>query len=348
MQRGLRGGRATYDVLVVGGGVLGAWTAAIAARRGATVALADQFEPAHTRGSSHGDGRIFRLAYHQEHYVDMMLHSLPLWQQLQEFAGEPLMATTGGINIASAREALADLQNLYERRGFAHELMTAAEVNARWPQFALAADLHALYQPDYGVLFASRCVCTACAIGQGFTLTLTLTLSLSLALTLTLTLALTRLRTQLYPNPDPDPDPNPRCVGTAWRYAASLGAELRTGWRAASVEGVEGGAGAGGGALRVTSEGGEAIEAKAVVLAPGAWLTPLAASLFGLAIPTKVTAETVSYFAPTRGGAAAGVDHSHRAMPVFIHDGPNGLGEYGYYGLPMIDVPGMASVGGVN
>ena len=180
MQRGLRGVRATYDVLVVGGGVLGAWTAAIAARRGATVALADQFEPAHTRGSSHGDGRIFRLAYHQEHYVDMMLHSLPLWQQLQEFAGEPLMATTGGINIASAREALADLQNLYERRGFAHELMTAAEVNARWPQFALAADLHALYQPDYGVLFASRCVCTACC-----TLTLTLTLSLSLALTLT-------------------------------------------------------------------------------------------------------------------------------------------------------------------
>ena len=110
MQRGLRGVRATYDVLVVGGGVLGAWTAAIAARRGATVALADQFEPAHTRGSSHGDGRIYRLAYQQEHYVDMMLHSLPLWRQLQDFAGEPLMATTGGINIASTREALADLQ----------------------------------------------------------------------------------------------------------------------------------------------------------------------------------------------------------------------------------------------
>jgi sarcosine oxidase len=113
--RRLRGVRTTYDVLVVGGGVMGAWTAAIAARRGATVALADQFEPVHARGSSHGDGRIFRLAYHQDHYVDMMLHSLPLWQQLQDFAGEPLMATTGGMNIASVRGgvegtgALADL-----------------------------------------------------------------------------------------------------------------------------------------------------------------------------------------------------------------------------------------------
>ena len=212
--RRARGVRATYDVLIVGGGVMGAWTAAIAARRGATVALADQFEPAHARGSSHGDGRIFRLAYHQDHYVDMMLHSLPLWQQLQDFAGEPLMATTGGINISSARGgvegagALTDLQNLYERRGFAHELMSAAEVNARWPQFALSDDLHALYQPDYGVLFASR------------------------------------------------------CVGTAWRYAASLGAEVHTGWRAASLEGVEGEAGGAGGVLRVTSESGGAIEAK--------------------------------------------------------------------------------------
>ena len=74
-----RGARA-YDVLVVGGGVMGAWTAAIAARQGASVALTDQYEPAHDRGSSHGDGRIYRLAYHQEHYVNMMLHSLPLWQ----------------------------------------------------------------------------------------------------------------------------------------------------------------------------------------------------------------------------------------------------------------------------
>ena len=42
------------------------------------------------------------------------------------------------------------------------------------------------------------------------------------------------------------------------------------------------------------------------------------------------------WLSPLGGGAAEGVDHSHRAMPVFIHDVPNGLGEYGYYGLPMM------------
>jgi len=89
--------------------------------------------------------------------------------------------------------------------------LSVAQVNARWPQFALSDDLQALYQPDYGVLFASR------------------------------------------------------CVATAWRYAASLGAEVHTGWRSSSFGGVGGGSGVEGGvggAVRVTSESGEAIEAK--------------------------------------------------------------------------------------
>ena len=253
--------RRVHDVLVVGGGVLGAWTAAMAAKRGGvSVALADQFEPAHDRGSSHGDGRIFRLAYHQDHYVDMMLHALPLWKQLQEFAGEPLMATTGGLNIeprSGASEVpraggLADLQQLYERRGFAHEMLSAAEVNERWPQFGLSDELQALYQPDFGVLFASR------------------------------------------------------CVGAAWKFAASLGVEVHPAWRAASLAPDE----EGGGGWCVTSEAGLTLRAKAVVFAPGAWLTPLARRLFGLEIPTTVTAETVSYFAPRE---ASPVDHSQRS-----------------------------------
>ena len=46
----------------------------------------------------------------------------------------------------------------------------------------------------------------------------------------------------------------------------------------------------GGGGWCVTSEAGLTLRAKAVVFAPGAWLTPLARRLFGLEIPTTVTA----------------------------------------------------------
>ena len=167
--RSLRSSAERHDVVVVGGGVMGAWTACMAAKRGASVCLVDQHSPGHTLGSSHGDGRIFRLAYSEDDYVDMMLHSLPLWHELDAFADESLIATTGGLNIAqrgrTARAAAAGEQNeldslrqLYVRRGIAHELLSSDAVNERFPQFHLAPHLEALYQPDFGVLFASRCV----------------------------------------------------------------------------------------------------------------------------------------------------------------------------------------------
>ena len=46
-----------------------------------------------------------------------------------------------------------------------------------------------------------------------------------------------------------------RCVAAVWRYAASLGAETHPGWKAVSLETLKG-------EMRVTSESGEAIDAK--------------------------------------------------------------------------------------
>lgn len=142
---------------------MGIWAAIAGAKRGASVVLAERFSAAHARGSSHGDGRIYRLAYEQDLYVDMMEYSLPLWRELQSHAREPLMHRTGGVNIAEAAtnggaSQLRAQQQLYERRGIAHELLSARELNERFPHFSLAPHLEALYQPDFGVLFASKAV----------------------------------------------------------------------------------------------------------------------------------------------------------------------------------------------
>ncbi|MER3459054.1 MAG: FAD-dependent oxidoreductase, partial [Chloroflexota bacterium] len=50
----------TCDILILGGGIMGATTAEALTRRGQRVLLIEQFAPGHTYGSSHGDGRIFR------------------------------------------------------------------------------------------------------------------------------------------------------------------------------------------------------------------------------------------------------------------------------------------------
>lgn len=266
--------------------------AAIAARKqGATVALADQFAPAHDRGSSHGDGRIYRFAYIEDLYVDMMERALPIWKELQTFADEPLLAQTGGLEYGQAGLGLMDDQvELYQRRGIAYELLSAGEANERFPQFGLREGHdEALYQGDMGVLFASK------------------------------------------------------CIAAAWRYAESLGVQTITPFRAAAVHEREGGGVTGDGTTLVVegADGATSLCARSLVLAPGAWLSSLAASCLDLTVPTSVSAETVCYYKPRTDTPHHTVDHTYASMPVFLPHHDNGLGPFGYYGLPMIDIPGI-------
>ena len=76
---------------------------------------------------------------------------------------------------------------------------------------------------------------------------------------------------------------------------------------------------------------------RSCIVAPGAWLTSTAKKWFNLHVPTTVTRETVSYFKP-RGSKAV---YGYKRMPVFISDLHNGLGELGYYGIPVVETPGV-------
>src|SRR5256714_9820360 len=53
----------TYDTVVVGAGVFGAWTAFTLKRAGQAVALLDAYRPANSRASSRGGSGIKRTGY---------------------------------------------------------------------------------------------------------------------------------------------------------------------------------------------------------------------------------------------------------------------------------------------
>jgi len=53
----------TFDVVVIGAGVFGAWTAWHLAKRKQRVLLVDAYGPAHARASSGGETRIIRMGY---------------------------------------------------------------------------------------------------------------------------------------------------------------------------------------------------------------------------------------------------------------------------------------------
>lgn len=153
--------RSTYDVIVLGGGIVGSSTAEVLARRGQRTLLVDQFEPGHKRGSSHGDGRIIRLAYPEPIYIEMVQLAYTAWAELAERAGEPLLQTTGGLDCAPIGSPhLVALEKNFKHFNIAYERLTAQDANQRFPQFHLDENTEAIYQADAGVIFAGRAVTT--------------------------------------------------------------------------------------------------------------------------------------------------------------------------------------------
>lgn len=131
---------------------MGAATAAALARRGREVTLLERFETGHTRGSSHGDARVFRLSYDAPEWVRMMQEALGLWRRLEEESGERLLTTTGGLDLGPPPENAATL----EATGVEHELLSAGEAMARYPAVAIAPGTEVLAQADAGVVHAER------------------------------------------------------------------------------------------------------------------------------------------------------------------------------------------------
>src|SRR3954452_7572478 len=96
------------DVVVVGGGAMGAATAWWLTRKGRRVTVLEQYQPGHDRGSSHGRARIFRLAYRDAKYVALARRAQELWRLLEEDSGAELLEVTGGLDHGPAG-AMTDL-----------------------------------------------------------------------------------------------------------------------------------------------------------------------------------------------------------------------------------------------
>ena len=87
-----------FDVIVIGMGVMGAATLATLAKRGARVLGIEQFAIGHDRGSSHGESRIFRIAYYEHpDYVPLLKRALHQWRELETECETTLLHPCGGL-----------------------------------------------------------------------------------------------------------------------------------------------------------------------------------------------------------------------------------------------------------
>ncbi|HEX2052057.1 MAG TPA: FAD-dependent oxidoreductase [Actinomycetota bacterium] len=155
-----------FDVAIVGAGVAGAAAARSAATAGARVVLFEQFDVGHTRGSSHGTSRIFRLSYPDATYVRMAQRALPLWRALERDASARLLTVTGGYDVGPDVDANARALGAC---GAPFEIVDGAEASRRAGNVVFGADERVLFQPDTGILAADATVaaCVALAADAG-------------------------------------------------------------------------------------------------------------------------------------------------------------------------------------
>ena len=159
-----------WDVIVVGLGAVGSATAYQLSRRHPKVLGLDRFHPPHNRGSSHGETRITRLALGEgEHYVPFVQRSHEIWRELEAATGRSLMRNVGGLiygsssNRTSAHGASDFLQTTIEvakRQSIAHEVLDAAKLGKRFPQFHLRGDETGYYEPEAGYILPEACIAT--------------------------------------------------------------------------------------------------------------------------------------------------------------------------------------------
>jgi sarcosine oxidase len=160
--------RATADAIVVGLGAMGSAALYQLARRGARAIGVDRFRPPHDQGSSHGESRITRQAIGEgREYVPFVLRSHEIWRELEAETGEALLFQVGGLLMRRESESalhhgrvdfVGSTIDAARHYGIPHEVLRAAQIRDRFPQFRLAGDEIGYYEPGAGYLRPERCV----------------------------------------------------------------------------------------------------------------------------------------------------------------------------------------------
>ncbi len=126
------------DVVVLGAGTLGAWTAYHLNEIGANVTLVDPYGPANSRASSGGETRLIQIDNDNPVYVRSGIRAFELWKKLELEVGTSLVLPTGRLAMSGKESYLKDAQKRqseWKEFGITNsEILAQDEIRKRWPQ----------------------------------------------------------------------------------------------------------------------------------------------------------------------------------------------------------------------
>ena len=149
-----------WDVLVIGLGAHGSSALYHLSKTGKKVAGIDRYTPPHVYGSSHGQSRIIRQAYHESpFYVPLVQAAYPLWEEIERETGKTLLLKTGGLLLGSPDGTLINgARSSAEMHGVAYEYLNDSDMRRRFPAFRPEAGTVGVWEKDAGILFPEECI----------------------------------------------------------------------------------------------------------------------------------------------------------------------------------------------
>lgn len=168
----------TAELLVVGAGVMGAWTAFWARAGGAgtegdlgggrSVTLLDAWGAGHLRATSSDEHRIIRSAHGDDPlYARWSRRALAHWVRFQEEWGVRLFEPAGVLWFAAAEDGWeADSERTLAALGIPVERLAPDEITRRWPAIDPSGLAFGLLEPEAGFLWARRGVQAAVSAFQ--------------------------------------------------------------------------------------------------------------------------------------------------------------------------------------
>ena len=172
------------DVIVCGLGAMGSATAYQLARRGVRVVGIDSHAPPHAYGSTHGDTRVTRQAIGEGlAYVPLAIRSHQIWREIEAQTGADLLTTNGVLVIAAPgvqerhngkTRFLETTVEAARTHSIEHELLSAAQIQERFPQFHLDGDERGYFEPGGGFVRPERAVAAQLELAERFGATIRL------------------------------------------------------------------------------------------------------------------------------------------------------------------------------
>lgn len=162
-----RRGQEAPDIVVVGAGTFGMWTALNLQRLGATVTVVDAYGPANSRATSGGETRGVRSSYgdrpHGMLWSRWADEAMRRWIEWDEEGDELLLPRvffqTGDLIMREEMEPyLEDTAAQWEELGVPYESLGPEEIAYRWPWISVEGITTALYEPGAGVVRARRAI----------------------------------------------------------------------------------------------------------------------------------------------------------------------------------------------